>query len=488
MSAISQSIPYLKGPLPSGHPGSSRDGPSTNLETLTPECIGNLSVLIMRASKDWEVLTQLQDALSAITIKNLEFNDSIKLLVSLTQSCYTSSSPRVILEVVLKSWCACDDDVDAIIGDLASMIYCPDNVLKYVCQTLSLTSTVFGILELVIENRKGSNIGFTITADRLIMAFQDSPMDLFSDQEVWDALLQVAIRTGKPTNGDVIQYIRTKLGQASQPAPRPSWVSVITGETLQLLNTISSGPPPSSEMVSRIIEKVNSQIVATSQPRSSNPDENESDPTSSIVPQRLGSPSDVPANLNEMIQMYIATAIPEELELLDQLNTDNSVDFDNQKDHFTDQVEKSLCKEGVYREGYGGLFPREAGAPERLWGPVNAIINRQCSVSQGPCRMLSCVCRDLDQECDEDLNPASNLDSEQWFTGRCDQCQRSLLNISYAIRFPVTDGGWVGCFCSWHCLKARPPRPIFAEEMAAINRVKAVIEQFGILDRASAPP
>lgn len=430
-----------------------------------------LALRIKEASENPETASmQLVDALQAVTVSSLEFDHSTKLLIFLTTYCSKIRSPAAILELVLQRWCADDNDIDNVIGDLASMISVPNEVLTYVCQTLSLTSTLFGVLETVIENRKGSNIGFAITANRLIMAFatlstasRDDPNDLddATESEVpggtWENLLQVAIRTGKPKNGDTYQYITEKLGQTSQPVPRPKWVNVITGETLQLLKTTSSGPRPSSEIVDRVVQKIESQIAATQR--------------LSSVSEGETLDSEEPSNLTQMIEMYVSTSIPEELKLLD--------DYSN--GHEDDDVEEKTNNDSDV-----------TGRPERLWGPVNAMLGRGCSVNDGPCRMLTCLCRDLDQACDEELTPreagdGTDLDPEQWFTGRCDECQRSLLDISYAIRFPVTNGGWVGCFCSWSCLGKNPPRPVFSEEVTAINRVKAVIEQFGILDRASAP-
>ena len=146
------------------------------------------------------------------------------------------------------------------------MISVPNEVLTYVCQTLGLTSTLYGILETVIENRKGSNIGFAITANRLITAFRTTPPSQEfpdeSDPYIWENLLQIAIRTGKPKNGDTYQYITEKLGQTSQPVPRPKWVNVLPGETLQLLRTTASGSRPSSDIVDRVVQKIESQIAA----------------------------------------------------------------------------------------------------------------------------------------------------------------------------------------------------------------------------------
>jgi len=423
-----------------------------------------LALRIKDASENPETASiQLVDALQAVTVSSLEFDHSTKLLIFLTTHCSKIRSPAAILELFLQRWCADDNDIDNVIGDLASMISVPSEVLTYVCQTLSLTSTLFGVLETVIENRKGSNIGFAITANRLIMAFATLPtasrddandLDDATESEVpggtWENLLQVAIRTGKPKNGDTYQYITERLEQTSQPVPRPKWVNVITGETLQLLKTTPSGPRPSSEIVDRVVQKIESQIAATQR--------------LSSVSEGETLDSEEPSNLTQMIEMYVSTSIPEELKLLD--------DYSN--GHEDNDVEEKTNNDSDV-----------TGRPERLWGPVNAMLGRGCSVNDGPCRMLTCLCRDLDQASDEELQSAYVNDPDAWFTGSCDSCRRRIINLSYALRFPVTNGGWVGCFCSWACLMENPPRPIFTEEATAIARIRAVIEEFGIFDRAS---
>lgn len=412
-----------------------------------------LTLTIDEASQNpWTAGPAVLEALQAIKVSNLDFDHSTKLLIYLVQYCYKINSPVEVLELILSSWCADDDDVDGVIGDLASMIRVQNEVLKYVCRTCGQKSTLFGVLETVVENRKGCNIGFALTADRLIAAFDsDTPPELFN---LWDGLLQAAIRTGKPKNGDAYMYIVSKLGQTSPPVPRPTWVNVHAGETLQLLRTTYKGQTPSSKIIDRIRHKIESQITAS---------QRSSESQSQTALEDNADADEGNPNLSQMIQMYVSTSVPEELRLLDECSEISdpplSLNFDSNL----------------------------TGRPERLWGPVNAMLDRDCSGNEGPCRMLTCLCRDFDQACDEELSSGSLDNPDAWFTGTCDQCRRSVLNISYAIRFPVTGGGWVGCFCSWSCLRQDPPRPIFAEESAAIKRVKAVIEQFGILDRASAP-
>ena len=347
--------------------------------------IYDLSLLIKRASENPDAYIQLVVALRAMAIKDLDFDHSTKLLIFIIAYCRKISSPPAVLELVLQSWCKDNNDVDSVIGDLASMISVPIRVLTYVCRTLGLTSTLYGILETVIKNRKGCNIGFAITANRLITAFRTTPIEEESlgqsndyvwshptepeaprDEVPWENLLQVAIQTGKPKNGDAYQYIIDKLGQTSQPVPRPKWANVLEGETLQLLQTTPSGQRPSADIVDRVVQKIESQIAVSQR--------------SSAVSEGELLTSEEPSNLSQMIEMYVSTSIPEELELLDEYSNSNGQDNLEEKHNETWTIRADT--------GIG---------PERLWGPVNAMLDRDCSVNDGPCRMLSCVCRDLDQ-------------------------------------------------------------------------------------------
>jgi hypothetical protein len=40
-----------------------------------------------------------------------------------------------------------------------------------------------------------------------------------------------------------------------------------------------------------------------------------------------------------------------------------------------------------------------------------------------------------------------------WFRRSCDQCSQTILRKQYAVRRPMMDGGWVGCYCSWNCVE-----------------------------------
>src|SRR5439155_7296 len=80
---------------------------------------------------------------------------------------------------------------------------------------------------------------------------------------------------------------------------------------------------------------------------------------------------------------------------------------------------------------------------DRIFGPRNAILNSECILGiKGGCRMLSCTCKEED---------------DIWFTNSCDCCFKKIRNISHCIRFPLEDGGWLGCYCSLDCMTQQPP-------------------------------
>lgn len=108
----------------------------------------------------------------------------------------------------------------------------------------------------------------------------------------------------------------------------------------------------------------------------------------------------------------------------------------------------------------------------RLWGPMNAIPNTNCffnTNSIGPCRMLQCDCREEE--------------GETWFNGTCNACEVKIRNKSYAVRFPLKQGGWIGCFCSFNCMDTAPPVDRGEEEEILIAQTKETLLQDGIFDR-----
>ncbi|AYV86236.1 MAG: hypothetical protein Solumvirus2_43 [Solumvirus sp.] len=76
-----------------------------------------------------------------------------------------------------------------------------------------------------------------------------------------------------------------------------------------------------------------------------------------------------------------------------------------------------------------------------------------------------------------------NRDKNSWFLGNCETCYRKILKRCYAVRQPRgLNGGWLGCYCSWDCVRndVSQPDPI---QTALIDYFEDYVNKNGILDR-----
>ncbi len=118
----------------------------------------------------------------------------------------------------------------------------------------------------------------------------------------------------------------------------------------------------------------------------------------------------------------------------------------------------------------------------RLFGPANPLVNQDLTLKgksnmYGGCRMFLCDVFDYNHEYDYVAD---------WFTGVCGSCHLRMKHRWHAIRKPRPHGGWVGCFCSWKCVKDHMAE--YGEEPALMTRelIKifgAKIDEIGIQDR-----
>ena len=84
----------------------------------------------------------------------------------------------------------------------------------------------------------------------------------------------------------------------------------------------------------------------------------------------------------------------------------------------------------------------------KIFGPVNILTGEDFRLTNlstllGGNRMFV----DNEIETNED-----NID-EDWFIGICQRCLKKIPYDYYAVREPILDGGWQGCYCSWDCVK-----------------------------------
>jgi hypothetical protein len=124
------------------------------------------------------------------------------------------------------------------------------------------------------------------------------------------------------------------------------------------------------------------------------------------------------------------------------------------------------------------------GTPFRVFGPLNGFLDRECltSIVSGGCRMLTCNCRDFDQEKDFDAVDVPE-DPYEWFRGNCDNCDHKIMSLSYVVRYPVIGGGWTGTYCSVECLRKLQPRDSTPLGEMLLDSAFGEMSEIGILDR-----
>ena len=123
----------------------------------------------------------------------------------------------------------------------------------------------------------------------------------------------------------------------------------------------------------------------------------------------------------------------------------------------------------------------------RIFGPTNPVYGQVIidpendSAKYGGCRMLTCIEFENEDEfgiIDEE-NPYTNI---EWFTGNCEYCHKKIAKKIYALRRPLTFGGWKGTFCSFKCLRDVVPFNDLLNH-AIINQIEQQLSEIGIQDR-----
>jgi len=112
----------------------------------------------------------------------------------------------------------------------------------------------------------------------------------------------------------------------------------------------------------------------------------------------------------------------------------------------------------------------------RVWGPENRFTDRECignPDTKGGCRMLLCTCHEEEYK----------RGHEAWFTNECDECKNVIGDISYAVRYPIRNGGWRGCYCGFQCMIDSPPVETETQDDSRLMGVVDKIKEIGIMDR-----
>lgn len=387
-----------------------------------------------------EFLKKLNDI---IQLKDKDFLKVFEELISWIKFCKIQKiTNKFIIENILLKW-SNDDDFEGVVGDLASNMLCPIEFLKYLFETLEEDLNVVRILDVHIRTRYGQCMIFSLVAERLLQANNQETLE---DYE-WDHLMETVEEVKQSfqynpsflsrqsysmtrDNQDVIRYIESKQKSLNSSilARKPKWVNLVENETEEKYKNRNLGKV--SEDDEDILNEIKDFL-------------------------------DKNVNFKQEIKESgdIAETNPEEIAKVMLALKDNAYPEDLKES-------EELKKE----------FPIE-----RFYGPANKMLGKECCSLQGPCRMFYCVCREFDEDDDYESAPAPS-DSQEWFIGKCEECEKKIEKFRHCIRFPVDGGGWIGCFCSFDCMRKSRIRPIYDDDELRIKEIYKFLNLIGVSD------
>lgn len=343
---------------------------------------------------------------------------------------YNSSQIECLLEPFDE-----DEDIDKVIITICREFLTEKEKIKYIVENYQNLSDIIYMLILLFEERKMSN--YQTVAENLLYCYDynltNRDIDiLLSKLEEYDSY------TRDSDTSDISCYLKNKRMFDRESYEKPYWVSLQEGENIALLAKVPLGNSEDGEVDVKFDKLIKSYSNFFYQMIPKNEKTGEESTIFSI--------EDLPENIKKSIQVFL------------NASTDS------------DSIESGV----------------KIGAPERVWGPKNSILGKDCVSGpdgKGPCRMLQCECLDLDEA--ENNEVYQNEGEISWFTGKCDSCGKHILDASHALRFPHKDGGWTGCYCSFDCMISDPPTNLRKEESILISIMKTTIDKYGIMDRSS---
>ena len=321
---------------------------------------------------------------------------------------------NLTIQIILSHWQE-NGDLDSIFVILVKYYLISNEDAKWLFERLEL-SDLENILKKSIELNDNQN--YHILANNLINLYSgdESFTDLDGNQYI--NLLNYVKDFQEKTQHDcknIINFYNFKKSQYVY-ALVPDWVSIEEGENLSLLMTLNPGK--SYEDVEHIVEK----LVKKSKDYF-------------YVKEGEGN---ISLDIEEALINYLKASSLEE-----------NPDIDHQAN--------------------------------RVFGPANRFPDKNCVSNpnkNGPCRMLECLCCELDSENDY------NYVLYEWFTGICDNfdCSKKIRDRSHCVRIPVEGGGWKGCFCSFDCMDKAI---LFRDKDTnfRIEYMKNALFEDGIMDR-----
>lgn len=132
----------------------------------------------------------------------------------------------------------------------------------------------------------------------------------------------------------------------------------------------------------------------------------------------------------------------------------------------------------------------------RLLGPRHPMADFRSDNYNHPClKYGGCPMHGCNHEPDlsEGQIPDFNAPVPDYFTGVCDNCLRQIPYRIWAVREPLLEGSWSGCYCSFNCIEEAQDKRIgdqtvIPQQRVLLEKVMADMERIGIQDRTSNAP
>lgn len=381
-----------------------------------------------------------------VNLEDKEFHKALELLLKWITFYETHkiSNPKLLLALLLK-WDGSSaseeaEDPEGVIGDLAATMMCFQKNLNYIVDTLKDRINILSILDLHIRTRYGTGMVFSLVCDRLLEAFHLENLEDFQ----WDHLEETVEETLNASQYDPHFISREMYSETRNNKDVKRYIEY---KRKKLLNCIKSKKPE------WVIE-----------PKDGETQEMYKSLDSSGESKNLLNSEKLLSQLKEAIDSNVK---------IDPLDLDQKRDIEN-----LTSMAISL-KENILNQNED--FPLE-----RYYGPTNEIFDQECCGMKGPCKMFYCNCRnEMDYEDTSylDLGLNSKVKNPQdWFNGTCEECGIGIEKFRYSVRFPVKDGGWIGCFCSFDCMKKSNIRPYDKEAEIRVKEIKETLYKIGIVD------
>ena len=364
----------------------------------------------------------LTEVLRIMPLEKLR-DESDVLLSTFLSTCAGYGRPEAV-DLVLDAWKVIYPEEEKI--QIMSRLFMLNIINVPTLAFVVLSHDDYTYLELMDDLMAADNSPEVVTAcARADQVFGPQPYSTYD---------QVRIHAAEMENWRVEEYAITNMEEVAPYAPLPQWVQNYTGEPLM----------PVSELY----------IPATGWIPFEIPSDEEAVEILTGGLTQLGITVGDLDRAKEFLRQKLATSTrPEKIKLLRPI-------MENQAQ--------------VILGGDAALF--------RVFGPANPLVNQDLTLPgksslYGGCRMFLCDIFDYNEEFEY---------VEDWFTGVCDSCHLRIRQRWHALRKPRSHGGWVGCFCSWKCVKDSMLEYEEEPDMVTrelINIFSSKIDELGIQDR-----